>query len=456
MARDRLSTRLQQLLRIVLVLGVVAVAGVLSQIYKTEFDWTYGGRNSLSEASRQLLARMPEPIVFTAFTSSDAEMKRSIIGDLGRYRRAADNIEIRFVDPSREPQKARAAGIRSFNEVQIAYQGNSEVIGSLTEPAITGALQRLANPEEKVVYFLRGHGERTLSGSGENGQGSGLSMAALVGALEETGLRVAPLNLADTPEIPADASVLVLASPQSALLEGEQRRVAEWVRDGGNLVWLADPDSAHDIPALAEILTVEWQPGVAVFPDYEATSGHPGILLATDYPPNPLTRRLEQTTVFPLVAGLEWDMNGEWNGMPLVVTRDSAWLETGAIEGDLTFDEAAGDIGGPVTVGATMTRDLPAGDGETVLEQRVVVFGDSDFLIDAYLREVGNRQLALNLFQWVASRDRQLDIDVPRAPDTSLRMSGLSLTLVAGGIVLVLPALLIGFGVVRWIIRRRR
>ena len=109
-----------------------------------------------------------------------------------------------------------------------------------------------------------------------------------------------------------------------------------------------------------------------------------------------------------------------------------------------------------VTVGATMTRDLPAGDGETVLEQRVVVFGDSDFLIDAYLREVGNRQLALNLFQWVASRDRQLDIDVPRAPDTSLRMSGLSLTLVAGGIVLVLPALLIGFGVVRWIIRRRR
>ena len=77
-------------------------------------------------------------------------------------------------------------------------------------------------------------------------------------------------------------------------------------------------------------------------------------------------------------------------------------------------------------------------------------------LINAYLEQAANRQLALNLFQWAAARDKQLDIDVPKAPDSSLRMSGFALTAIAGGIVIGLPLLLVAFGVTRWALRRRR
>jgi ABC-type uncharacterized transport system involved in gliding motility auxiliary subunit len=445
--------RLQAILRIVLVLALVILLGTLSQLYKTEFDWTYGGRNTLSDASLELLERMPEPIVFTAYTSADAEMKRTVLGDLARYRRVRDNIEVEFVDPSRNPERAREAGIRNFNEVEIRYDGNSEVVSSLTEPAITGALQKLANPSERVVYFLRGHGERSLGGGG--GQGGDLSMSGLVTALANSGLRVEPLNLAEAGRIPDDATTLVLASPNSTPLPQEQQRIASWIDDGGNFVWLADPDSARELEPVTEALGVTWQPGVAVFPDYEKTSGHPGIFVATSYPPNPLTRRLDAITVFPLISGVEWDMDGEWNGMPLIVTRDNAWLETGAIEGDLVFDDAAGDIRGPITVAATLTREREQEDGSR-LQQRVALVGDSDFLINAYLEQAANRQLALNLFQWAAARDKQLDIDVPKAPDSSLRMSGFALTAIAGGIVIGLPLLLVAFGVTRWALRRRR
>lgn len=441
--------RLQAILRIALVLALVVLLGTLSQLYKTEFDWTYGGRNTLSEASRELLERMPGPIVFTAFTSADAEMKRTILGDLGRYRRARDNIEVRFVDPSREPQRAREADIRNFNEVEIRYDGNSEVVRTLTEPAITGALQKLANPAERVVYFLRGHGERDLSGDGE------LSMSGLVAALEDSGLRVEPLNLAEAGRIPDDASALVLAGPSSTPLPQEQQRIAEWIKGGGNFVWLADPETARELEPITEALGATWKPGVAVFPDYEQTSGHPGIFVATSYPPNPLTKRLEAVTVFPLVSGVEWDTESDWNGMPLIATGGSAWLETGAIEGDLTFDEDAGDIRGPITVAATLTRDHEQEDGSSA-QQRVALVGDSDFLINAYLEQAGNRRLALNLFQWATARDKQMDIDVPTAPDSSLRMSGLALTVIAGGTVIGLPLLLVAFGVARWALRRRR
>lgn len=440
----------QHLLRIALVLVLVALVGTASQLYKHSFDWTYSNRNSLSEPSKALLDRMPGPIVFTAFTSSDPEVKRSITADLARYRRVKEDVEIRFIDPSREPQKARSAGIRRFNEVEIRYQGNTEVIRDLREPTVTNALQRLAEPEKKVLYVLQGHGERALDGDGE------LGIQRLLGALRETGLTVQALNLAERAAIPEDATALVLLSPQRRLLEGEQKRVAQWVEQGGNLLWFADPDSATDLGPLNERLGVQWQDGVAVFPDYEATSGHPGILLVTSYPPNPLTQRLEEITVFPLVRGLDWDTETDWRGMPLVVTRDSAWLETGPIEGDLAFEEDAGDVRGPITIGATLTRMLDTADGEGQMEQRVVLFGDSDFLANVYFQEVGNRQLAQNIFQWAATRDRQLSIDVPTVPDASLHMSGFWLTVIAATFVIGLPLLLVLFGVARWAVRRRR
>lgn len=454
MSTSRFRLPLQHLLRIALVLAIVVLIGFLSQRYKADFDWTHGGRNTLTEASQRLLERMPETVTFTAFTAGDAEMRRTIEGDLRRYARFKDNIEIDFVDPSLEPQRARDAGITAFNEVQVSYQGNSEVLRSLTEPAITAALQRLADPAAQKVLFLQGHGERGIDG------GDPMSLSGLVSTLRETGLTVRTLNLAETPAIPGDTTVVVLARPQRRLLEGEQRVLAEWIEEGGNLIWMADPQTPTDFGPLNEALGVYWHDGVAVFPDFERTSGHPGIFLATGYPPNPVTQRLEDITVFPLVRSFEWDFGGDWRGMPFLSTPRDAWLETGAIEGDLTFDEDAGDIGGPLTIGATLTRDVTIAGDDTdeaqALQQRVVLLGNSGFATDSYLGEAGNQRLAVNLFQWAATRDRQLDITIPRAPDSSLRLAPWALTTLSAAFVIGLPLLLIGFGVVRWAVRRRR
>ena len=122
--------RLQAILRIVLVLALVILLGTLSQLYKTELDWTYGDRNSLSEASLELLERMPGPIVFTAFTSADAEMKRTILADLARYQRVRDNIEVEFVDPSRNPQRAREAELAVTRLIGLDH-GMAFVVGGI-------------------------------------------------------------------------------------------------------------------------------------------------------------------------------------------------------------------------------------------------------------------------------------------------------------------------------------
>ena len=84
------------------------------------------------------------------------------------------------------------------------------------------------------------------------------------------------------------------------------------------------------------------------------------------------------------------------------------------------------------------------------------VIGDSDFISNAYIGQLGNSQLGLNLAQWLASRDEQLNIDIPKAPDRALVIPSWGLTLIYVGFSFLLPALLLGFGVARWVVRRRK
>lgn len=446
MADAKRTRRAQQLLTLILVPALVALAGYLGLNHTRAFDWTAGGRNTLTQGSHELLASMPGTVRFTAFVSDDAGARRDILDSLRRYQAVRSDIEINFVDPSRAPERTRAAGISAFNEVLVGYEGRSEVLRTLDEPTVTLALQRLAEAGGQRVLFLQGHGERSIEG------GEPTSLSAFAAALRDRGLTVETLNLALTPRIPASASVLVLASPQHRLLDGEQRVIADWLAAGGNLVWLADPDSPADLGPINTALGVHWHSGVAVFEDFQYTTGHPAIFLAAGYPPHPLTHRLDDITIFPLVRSLHWDEDGDWQGMPLLMTSPDSWLEAGPIEGNLEFNADGGDRQGPLVVGATLSRQLAGRDRE----QRVVLIGDADFATDLYFAEVGNGRLALAAVRWAAARDARLDIQVPRVPDASLYLPGWALLLLALLFLVVLPLLLLGVGIARWALRRRR
>ena len=85
-----------------------------------------------------------------------------------------------------------------------------------------------------------------------------------------------------------------------------------------------------------------------------------------------------------------------------------------------------------------------------------MLVGDADFLADAYVGELGNQQLGLNIVQWLATRDAQLNIDIKAAPDTMLYLPGWATVTISAIFVLLLPLTLVGFGVARWAVRRRR
>ncbi len=457
---------LQQTLSGLLFIVVLVMLGWLSVRYDAHWDWTAGKRNTLTEASQKQLKSMAGPLKFIAFSYPGADDRTAIEYFVERYRRVKPDVVVQFIDPSGQPQKVREYNISSAGEVVLEYQGRRENLRGLSEQSITTALQRLSVAGESWIVFLEGHGERSVTGAAPE------AWSSFAQVLKDKGLKVQGLSLVKTPKIPDNTAVLVIASPQSALLEGEVKLIQDYVDRGGNLLWLADPDFTPGLQPLADSLGVIWQNGYAIFPEYEALgTGHPGIYAALDYPPSPVTQGLQQVTLFPLVRSITTKAAGGWKAQPMLATSDTAWLETGALEGaPVKLDVDKGDIAGPLNIGITLNRDRPIGAGsatppkpaapgampEPKPQQRAVLIGDADFLSNAYLGQLGNQQLGLNVIQWLAARDNQLNVDIPKAPDVDLFLPNWALVLIAGGFVILLPLLLLGIGIGRWFSRRRK
>ncbi len=463
------SKLLHQVINGLLIAVVIVLLGFLSVRYKLEQDWTAGGRNTLTSASQKLLKQMPDPIKFFAFIPPESENRRDIEMWIERYKRVKPNVDVEFVDPDRNPAKVKEYKIHQIGEVVVEYQGRRETLNPLSEALVTGALQRLTDSGDHYVVFLEGHGERAINpGKGEAGDSQD-GYVQFAEALRQSGLKVQGLNLVKTPSIPDNTSVLVVASPEQKLLDGETKIIDEYVKAGGNLLWLNAPGQPVSMEAVAKTLGISWENGFAVFPDFaQIGSPSPAIYLATDYPPNPVTQDLTYVTVFPLARPFTWDQDllraAGWNVQPLLLTNDNSWLEIGMPkEGAISFNEKAGDKRGPLTLGITLSRPVKSeankdssGKPAESRSQRVAVVGDADFIDDGFLQEQGNKQLGLNLIQWLASRDSHLNIEVPKAPDTSLYLPGWAMTLVMLGYAVVLPLLLLGYGLARWLRRRRR
>ncbi len=438
----------QQLISFGLFLFVVIALGWLSVRYKTELDWTAGHRNTLTEASVKQLESMKDPIKFLVFMYPRSEIRQSIEADLEKYRRIKPDISVEFIDPSTSPQKVKEYNIGQAGELVAEYQGRHENLSATTEPIVTGALQRLSYAGERWVMFLEGHGERGINDNERDGY------AHFAQSLRDKGLKVQALNLAKSASIPDNAAVLVIAAPAKPLLEGEAKIVADFVSRGGNLLWLADPENVPGMDAVAKLIGLTWLNGTGILLDSAALGLPPFVYVTTEYPGNPVTKDFQENALFPLVRGLTFRPENGFQPQALLKTSDKAWLETGAIEGSLELNENRGDTKGPLTLGATFTRTAKVDNKDQ--PQRVAVVGDSDFLANSYLGQLGNNLLGLNLVQWLASRDAQLNIDVPKAPDRSLELPGWGFILIYVGFAFLIPAGLLGFGVMRWAIRRRR
>lgn len=442
---DRLRFWLETASFVVLFLATIGLLQWLSREFHLQFDLTQNARHTLSDASRAVLSKLDGPLQATAYVDNRGEVRQAVKNLIARYQRHKPDFTLEFVDPDADPERVRAANVMPGGEVFLAYQGTTErlAVGAFTEEGLTNALTRLGRSGERWWVFLTGHGERSPE------RQANFDVSSWSAQLRTRGIKTRTLSLAENAQVPRNTTTLVIAGPRVKLLSGEVKALEAYVKNGGNLLWLADPGPLHGLERLAEFLGVEVQPGTIVDPVAAKLVGDPTAVLVSRYTNHPVVKNFTNVTVFPQAAGLSVQAPQGWTRSVMLDTNEGAWAETGPVVGEVQFDKGR-DIHGPLNLAVALTRDV---EGR---EQRVVVIGDGDFLSNQVLANGGNLELGMNLANWLSQDDVYVDIPVQTARDRKLDFSPRARLILRDVFVFLLPLGLLGAGFTVWWRRRRR
>lgn len=446
----RFQLLMQNSLFVLLFLVLIFLLGFLSHEYHVSHDITQSNRNTLTEGSVNVLKQMKGPINITVYVSQDDAYRKTINDFISRYQRAKADINVEFVNPAEDPKRAQEAGIKAEGELVVEYQKRSEhLVPAFVEQDMTNLLVRLARTSQSVVMYLDGHGERNLIGLKNNDLGE------FGKQLEKKGFKLANPNLTLAQEVPTNAAMLVVASPQVDVSPVEAKKIKTYIESGGNLLWLLDDVNLNGLDEVAQYLGLELTPGMVVDLSSAQYGADSKIAFASSYADHPITRNFMLRTLFPEARKVDardsYDLG--WQVTKLIDVAPNGWLETGKIDGSPNFDDKT-DIRGPINIAVALERKYGKKG------QRVVVVGNANFLSNTFIGNGGNLDLGVNIVNWLAGDDRLITIQPRLLKDVNVIIPSdpwnrFVAVAVFFGFRLVLPILLLVAGIAIWWRRRK-
>ncbi len=337
------------------IIGLINFLGVR---YGVQIDLTENQLFTLSPQSQQVVRNLDQSVKVWVFESPANPADQEL---LENYRRYGSNLEFEFVDPQLQPELAQKFNVNYIGEVYLEYGNQRELVQTisqgeqgerLSEVQLTNAIERITGDRTDKVYFLQGHGERPLEASDEGG----LSQA--VSALEAKNFTVEPLNLAEQPAVPDDASLIVIAGPKRALFEPEVQALEDYLADGGSLLVMIDPDTNPGLEPLLSDWGVMLTNQIVIDASGQGLVGlGPATPLVTQYGDHPITQDFGTGfSIYPLAQPVDTQPVEGIKETPLVVTSPQTWAENTPEQQPLEFNEQEGDRPGPLVLGVALSR----------------------------------------------------------------------------------------------------
>ena len=219
-------------LYIVVILCIVSVANVLANRYNKSYDATANKRYSLSDQTAKIVKGVSQPLVMTYYDKGTAFQTGKDI--LDRYATLSPKVKLDYVDPDKNPEAARAAGITKYGTTVVQIGAKKEQASAMTEEAVTGAIIRDLKSGSRNVCFLTGSGERQIDDADRPGFSHFKDMLAKDDYTPKS------INLLEKPEIPADCTVLVVGGPKTDYQQPEVDAIKNYVQGGGRAMFLLD------------------------------------------------------------------------------------------------------------------------------------------------------------------------------------------------------------------------
>lgn len=384
--------------------GTLLMAEIILSRHDWRIDLTPEKRFTLSDHARKLLAEVDREVQIIAFLRSDDARNSEVEDLLKRVHHASPYVRYSVVDVNRNPAVARQYGVDRYGSLVVESSGRRQGVTNAREDGLMAAILQTTRPTLKVIYFLTGHGESDLDNSDRH-----TGYSTIRAALQHEFYDVRSLSLLGGPDVPADASAVVITDARRDLLPAELTKLGTYVERGGGMLVMLGPEALPGLRGFLDGYGVQTEDGVVVDPENRLFAGdYLTITVPGLSPQHPVSAAVKALPLFSQARAVSFvGTDPRLQGIEFLHTAPGSWRTTNA---DVLHAGTATFVGGrdqpgpiPVGVGVRIAASAQPGTSATAPRPaRLMVLGDCDFANNFFIEYLGNKDLLLNSIGWLA------------------------------------------------------
>jgi ABC-type uncharacterized transport system involved in gliding motility auxiliary subunit len=439
-------------LYVLIVLTVLVVINLLANRYDKSYDGTANKRYSLSDQTRKIARELSQDATIRYFDQSTRFGQAK--DTLDQYAALSSKIHVAYVDPDKNPEVAREVGLKAMGTAFVEVGGKREEAKGVTEEGITGAFIRVLKGKTRMVCFVSGSGEHQITDSDRNGY------SRFKDLLSKDEYESKAINLLQKAEIPSDCTVVVVGGPTSDYQSTQVGAIKNYVEAGGRALFMLDaPLKIGRETADNDELTKQLQTwGVTVNKDLvldlnpvgQLMGLGPQIALVSNYESHAIVSPMKDTaTGFPFSRSLEVKSGAKTTVEKLFSSSESSVATTNLSSANIDPNDPKNKKG-PLAIAAAGSFNT----GKENVEGRFVVLGSSGWAANNFIAFNGNRDLALNAMNWLASDEDLISIRPKEQDDRRITMTQSQFSWVRATSQFLLPLMVLVGGISVWWRRR--
>lgn len=439
------------------------------------FDMTRKKVYSLTDASKKVLEELDTDVTIYCLAKKSEltyDYEIALVKTLDQYSAASDHIKVKYVDTSENPtfaseytdedldtgsliivsgDRSRTVSVYDLYETEVDYSTYSQQItGYDIEGQITSAIKYLDSESLEKVCVLTGHGEPEMS-------------ASFTKALQKLNATTQELNLLEEDSIDADTAAVIIFGPQTDISEDDAEKLSAYVKNGGRIFVALDVYKNRSLKNLNAFLNengIRTTKGAIAENDPEYYYDTPYLLLPEVKETSATSDVTGKLQVFmPLSVGLKKVKNNDLTFLNLAVTSEKAIAKNSMTDSD-SIASAMSDTDVKKSKGDTVGRFSLALIAKNKNDGMVAAFGSVYTFTDQTDQQVSGRNTVLfsDVFSYLLPEDSKASVSIPvkSTGATTLTINARSVRIIGLTFSVLLPLVLIIYGIAVCIIRRRR
>ncbi|HOQ37978.1 MAG TPA: GldG family protein [Acetivibrio sp.] len=454
------------LIMAVLVIGITIFVNVLAATVDLSWDMTTNKLYSIGEQTESILESLQKEVEIVMLGDKE-EIKGEEAGFIlvqffDNYDKF-DKVKVSYVDPDKNPNfvtKLDESGVLALSEYDIVVKcgtkakkltlydifqsDNYGLMMFYGEQAVTGAIKYVTSDITPTVYFVDSNAGRKLDSQ----------YTIVKRSLQNNNFDVMKINLTAADKIPDDCTVLIFTAPNKDLSYQEKNKVSEYLKNGGNAVFLFDPIDSPEKFKNFDSLLEEYT--IALNYDRVKENDPQRHVANRPYDIVPTVEACDVTNsqdlsqffvIMPSSTSFRRLLNEKepLTVLPLLTTSDMAVGEPygGGVSEEVT---------GPVDIGLIA-------EYQGAKTTKVAVIGNAYFVSDEaiayYYPDSYNALRLITLtVDWMYDKSNDVFVLPKSANLDSVILTGLNANLIVIVTVIAFPILIVAAGIIIWLRRR--